>query len=180
MFIHLWKTIKERRQISSVNDVFRFLLNMHWLSWIKLNHCINAPNPWKYQTRQQQQICRRKGGRGWSARVANGILQHDTGQVVGNERTYPIRTLSRNNNTTTRLKRGPNPLSGVLIPRPWEVVILSLLSMSPSSPQATEYKLVGTTASKESTRCLKSTRNNKQQQKKQQKLINLNYFLFLL
>ena len=129
MFIHLWKTIKERRQISSVNDVFRFLLNMHWLSWIKWNHCINAPNPWKYQTRQQQQICGRKGGRGWSARVANGILQHDTSQVVGNERTYPIRTLSRNNNTTTRLKRGPNPLSGVLIPRPWEVVILSLLSI---------------------------------------------------
>ena len=47
-----------------------------------------------------------------------GILQDDTGQVVGNQRTHPIRTLSRNNNTTTRLKRGPNPLSGVLIPRP--------------------------------------------------------------
>ena len=49
-----------------------------------------------------------------------GILQDDTGQVVGNERTHQIRTLSRNNNnnTTTRLKRGPNPLSGVLIPRP--------------------------------------------------------------
>ena len=178
MFIHLWKTIKERRQISSVNDVFRFLLNMHWLSWIKWNHCINAPNPWKYQTRQQQQICGRKGGRGWSARVANGILQHDTVQVVGNERTYPIRTLSRNNNTTTRLKRGPNPLSGVLIPRPWEVVILSLLSMSPSSPQATEYKLVGTTASKESTRCLKSTRNNKQ--KKKTRKINKFELLFIL
>ena len=42
---------------------------------------------------------------------------------------------SGNNNTTTRLERGPNPLSGVLIPRPWEVVILSLLSMSPSSPR---------------------------------------------
>ena len=42
---------------------------------------------------------------------------------------------SGNNNTTIRLKRGPNPLSGVLIPRPWEVVILSLLSMSPSSPR---------------------------------------------
>ena len=42
---------------------------------------------------------------------------------------------SGNNNTTTRLKRGPNPLFGVLIPRPWEVVILSLLSMSPSSPR---------------------------------------------
>ena len=47
-----------------------------------------------------------------------GILQDDTGQVVGNQRTHPIRTLSRNNNTTTRLKRGPNPLSGILIPRP--------------------------------------------------------------
>ena len=46
------------------------------------------------------------------------ILQDDTGQVVGNERTHQIRTSSRNNNTTTRLKRGPNPLSGVLIPRP--------------------------------------------------------------
>ena len=29
-----------------------------------------------------------------------GILQDDTGLVVGNERTHPIRTLSRNNNTT--------------------------------------------------------------------------------
>ena len=47
-----------------------------------------------------------------------GILQDDTGQVVGNERTHPIRMLSCNNNTTSRLKRGPNPLSGVLIPRP--------------------------------------------------------------
>ena len=35
---------------------------------------------------------------------------------------HPIKT-SQNNNTTTRLKGGPNPLSGVLIPRPWEVVI---------------------------------------------------------
>ena len=47
-----------------------------------------------------------------------GILQDDTGQVVGNKRTHPIRTLSLNNNTTTRLKRSPNPLSGVLTPRP--------------------------------------------------------------
>ena len=47
-----------------------------------------------------------------------GILQDDTGQVVGNERIHPIRTLSPNNNTTSRLKRGPNPLSGVLILRP--------------------------------------------------------------
>ena len=47
-----------------------------------------------------------------------GILQDDTGQVVGNKRTHPIRTLSRNNNATNRLKRSPNPLSGVLIPRP--------------------------------------------------------------
>ena len=31
------------------------------------------------------------------------------------QRTHPMRPLSRNNNTTTRLKRGPNPLSGVLI-----------------------------------------------------------------
>ena len=90
---------------------------------------------------QQQQICGRKGGRGSSARVANWNLTGwcRSGLVVGNKRTHPIRTLSRNNNTTTGLKRGrPNPLSGVLIPRPWEVVILSLLSMSPSSPQATE------------------------------------------
>ena len=29
-----------------------------------------------------------------------GILQDDTGPVVGNERTHPIRTLSLNNNTT--------------------------------------------------------------------------------
>ena len=47
-----------------------------------------------------------------------GILQDETGKVVGNERTHTIITLSRNNNTSTRLKRGPNPLSGVLIPRP--------------------------------------------------------------
>ena len=46
------------------------------------------------------------------------ILQDDTGQVVGNKRTHLIRPLSRNNNTTTGLKRGPNPLSGVLILRP--------------------------------------------------------------
>ena len=59
-------------------------------------------------------------------------------RLAPKERTHPMRTLSRNNNTTTSLKRGPNPLSEVLIPRPWEVVILSLLSMSPSSPQATE------------------------------------------
>ena len=53
------------------------------------------------------------------ARVANwNLTVYDTGQVVGNERTHPIRTLSRYNNTTTRLKRGPNPLSGILIPRP--------------------------------------------------------------
>ena len=59
-------------------------------------------------------------------------------RLAPKERTHPMRTLSRNNNTRTRLKTGPNPLSGVLIPRPWEVVILSLLSMSPSSPQATK------------------------------------------
>ena len=47
-----------------------------------------------------------------------GILQDDTGKAVGNKRTHPIRTLSRNNNKTPGLKRGPNPLSGVLIPRP--------------------------------------------------------------
>ena len=41
------------------------------------------------------------------------ILQDDTGQVVGNKRTHPIRTLSRNNNTTTGLRRGPYPLSGM-------------------------------------------------------------------
>ena len=36
-------------------------------------------------------------------------------RLAPKERTHPIRPLSRNNNTTTRLKRGPNPLSGVLI-----------------------------------------------------------------
>ena len=39
-------------------------------------------------------------------------------RLAPKERTHPMKTLSRNNNTTTRLKRGPNPLSGVLIPRP--------------------------------------------------------------
>ena len=68
---------------------------------------------------QQQQICGRKGGKGDEVlELPIGILQDGTGQVVGNERTHPIRVLSRNNSTTTRLKRGPNPLSGVLIPRP--------------------------------------------------------------
>ena len=65
-----------------------------------------------------------------------GQPQHE--RLAPKERTHSMRTLSRNNHTTTRLKRGPSPLSGVLIPRPWEVVILSFLSMSPSSPQATE------------------------------------------
>ena len=36
-------------------------------------------------------------------------------RLAPKERTHPMRPLSRNNNTTTRLKRGPNPLSGVLI-----------------------------------------------------------------
>ena len=36
-------------------------------------------------------------------------------RLAPKERTHPIRPLSRNNNRTTRLKRGPNPLSGVLI-----------------------------------------------------------------
>ena len=39
-------------------------------------------------------------------------------RLAPKERTHPMRPLSRNNNTTTRLKRGPNPLSGILIPRP--------------------------------------------------------------
>ena len=38
-------------------------------------------------------------------------------RLAPTERTHQMRTLSRNN-TTTRLKRDPNPLSGVLIPRP--------------------------------------------------------------
>ena len=33
------KTMKERRQFSTVNDVFRYSLNVHWLSGIKLKHC---------------------------------------------------------------------------------------------------------------------------------------------
>ena len=36
-------------------------------------------------------------------------------RLAPKERTHPMRPLSCNNNTTTRLKRGPNPLSGVLI-----------------------------------------------------------------
>ena len=36
-------------------------------------------------------------------------------RLAPKERTHPIGPLSCNNNTTTRLKRGPNPLSGVLI-----------------------------------------------------------------
>ena len=36
-------------------------------------------------------------------------------RLAPKERTHPMRPLSRNNNRTTRLKRGPNPLSGVLI-----------------------------------------------------------------
>ena len=36
-------------------------------------------------------------------------------RLAPKERTHPMRPLSRNNNTTTRLKRGPYPLSGVLI-----------------------------------------------------------------
>ena len=61
------------------------------------------------------------------------ILQDDTGQVVGNERTHQIRTLSSNNNTTTRLKRGPNPGNPLIpfhesikSPGYREVLILSL------------------------------------------------------
>ena len=36
-------------------------------------------------------------------------------RLAPKDRTHPMRPLSHNNNTTTRLKRGPNPLSGVLI-----------------------------------------------------------------
>ena len=61
------------------------------------------------------------------------ILQDDTGQVVENERTHQIRTLSSNNNTTTRLKRGPNPGNPLIpfhgsikSPGYREVLILSL------------------------------------------------------
>ena len=36
-------------------------------------------------------------------------------RLAPKERTHPMRPLSRKNNTTTRLKRGPNLLSGVLI-----------------------------------------------------------------
>ena len=41
--------------------------------------------------------------------------QPEEERLAPKERTHPMRPLSRNNNTTTRLKRGPNPLSGVLI-----------------------------------------------------------------
>ena len=54
-----------------------------------------------------------KGERDEVLELPVGILQDDTGQVVGNKRTHPIRTLSRNNNTTTGLRRGPYPLSGM-------------------------------------------------------------------
>ena len=67
---------------------------------------------------QQQQICGRRGGRDEALELPIGTLQDNAGQVAGNKRTHPIRTLSRNNNTTTGLKRGPNPLSGVLVLRP--------------------------------------------------------------
>ena len=54
-----------------------------------------------------------KGERDEVLELPVGILQDDTGQVVGSKRTHPIRTLSRNNNTTTGLRRGPYPLSGM-------------------------------------------------------------------
>ena len=41
--------------------------------------------------------------------------QPEEERLAPKERTHPMRPLSRNNNTTTRLKRGPNPLSGVLV-----------------------------------------------------------------
>ena len=123
-------------KIRDAYNISKYRLLQRW------NRFINAPNPWKYQTRTATTDLLEKRGEGDEVlELPIGILQDDTGQVVGNERTHPIRTLSHNNNTTTRLKRGPNPLSGVLTPRLWEVVILSLLSMSPSSPQATERSL---------------------------------------
>ena len=47
---------------------------------------------------QQQQICGRKEGRDEVLDLPIGILQDDTGQVVGNNRTHPIRILSQHNN----------------------------------------------------------------------------------
>ena len=44
------KKIKERRQISTVNVVFRYLLNIHWLSGIKLKHC-------RYDSKQRSTRC---------------------------------------------------------------------------------------------------------------------------
>ena len=49
--------------------------------------------------------------------------QPEEERLAPKERTHPMRPLSRNNNTTTRLKRGPNPLSEVLI------LVLNFLSL---------------------------------------------------
>ena len=46
------KKIKERRQISTVNDVVRYSLNMHWLSGIKLKHCRYDNKQRKHQMRE--------------------------------------------------------------------------------------------------------------------------------
>ena len=46
------KKNNERRQISTVNDVFRYSLNMHWLSGIKLKHCRYYSKQRKHQIRE--------------------------------------------------------------------------------------------------------------------------------
>ena len=46
------KKIKERRQISTVNDVVRYTLIMHWLSGIKLKHCRYNNKQRKHQMRE--------------------------------------------------------------------------------------------------------------------------------
>ena len=107
-------------KIRDASNISKYRLLQRW------NRFINAPNQWKYQTRTATTDLWEKRGKGDEVlELPIGILQNDTSQVVGNKRTHPIRTLSRNNNSTTGLKRGPNPLSGVLIPKPWEVVIVS-------------------------------------------------------
>ena len=118
-------------KIRDASNISKYRLLQRW------NRFIHAFNPWKYQRRTATTDMWEKREKGIKCSSCQ-LESYRMTQVRWNKRTHPIRTLSRNNNTTTGLKRGPNPLSGVLIPRPWEVIILSLLSMSPSSPQATE------------------------------------------
>ena len=63
MFIHSLKKLKERKQISTVNDVFRYSLNMQWLSGKTLIKTLQArqqakkaPDEWsQHETTQKKQ-----------------------------------------------------------------------------------------------------------------------------